>query len=191
MPNCDFYALRADAIQVMQFVFEETNCQVYESYSALDEELRQFKSVNEVFEVYDRCKPRPEIILQLYSNDMGGRLNIRRFQLDSKRVGPNVWRSTTEGWGLIQLYLRGSDDTGIHVSHTNHNTEKRAVAWEPACLDQLGPTATWNWKTVTAISNKINRHIRTRLAVSKAGSRVLLPHAFELYQNADVKLHLF
>jgi hypothetical protein len=189
MPNCDFYALRADATQVLKFIFNETDCQVYELYSIPGEDLRQFKSVDETLAAYDLNTPRPGALLQLYSPSMGGYLSIRQFELDSRKFGPGALRSNTEGWGCIQLYLDGLDNDGIHPSHTNHNSENRALAWQSTFVDRLGPASAWNWRVVTAISSRINRHIRNKLAVSKDGSRPLLPQAFEMLRDGHANLY--
>ena len=83
---------------------------------------------------------------------------------------------------MIQLYLGGESELGLLHSHTNHNTEKRALAWATTSSDQLGSPAAWNWKEVTRISSRLNRFIR-RITETKAGSRPVLPESARLLSD--------
>jgi hypothetical protein len=72
--------------------------------------------------------------------------------------------------------LGGTSPQGLVNSFSNHNTEVRAKKWVEV-LPELGPIEIWNWQETTAVSSKLNRFIRTKLASYKLGSRPVLPDA--------------
>lgn len=177
MPNCDFYASGADFDDLLDFVFAQADCRVFESYSPFDQELIEFHSKEEIAARYPVgvCRGNAQsVLLDLLARRAGGQLEVRRIDL-KPGVGA-TFRYAVNGWGLISLQLGGVGPQGLVPSHTNHNSEKRALAWAPA-FPELGGVAQWNWAEVTRTSNRINRHIRTKLAVAKIGSRAVLRDA--------------
>ena len=183
MPNCDFYALRDDARLVLEFVFEETDCQVFEMTSAQRQPLREFRAPGQVMDAFGKFG----INLQLYAPSMKGKLRTKRVELDTAKDGEANWLFEIHGWGAIQLYLATIRNGRIENSHTNHNSEKRALKWESIYGDDLGPVAAWDWKRVAAISRRINSRIR-KLAPAKRGSRPILPAAHQALQTGEVGL---
>ncbi len=176
MPNCDFYALEADALSVIEFVLEKTDCAVYEHYSAPGQELQRFDSLAALRRVLVAADSSANF--QLYSSSMKGLFRIRKIELDPGRFPVDPWRFESHGWGAIQLQFGGLREGRILHSHTNHNSEKRALAWEATHRDDLGAVAAWDWPEVVRISRALNRFIR-RCGVSKTGSRPVLPAAHE------------
>ena len=177
MPNCDFYALRDDAVAVLNYVYGETDCHVYEMASRPGEDLRQFNAVADLLAAFDLGHGRTSVLLQLYSRSMKGSFRIKRIDFDPARVKGPAWRYDACGWGAIQLYFGGIHENQIHPSHTNHNSEQRAITWEPTSKGDLGAVASWDWEAVGRISSALNRRI-ARLGVSKHGSRPVLPAAW-------------
>lgn len=175
MPNCDFYAIKDDLAEVLNFVLKETECEIFEKDSAPGAEIRQFFEVDEILTAYDRGIGEYKLPLNLYSPSMGGEFKFHRILLDEKMFGEGAFRYEAHGWGAIQLYLCGVHKERLYSSHTNHNSEKRALLWENN-FHELGPTETWNWSEVTRISSRINRFIR-KIAVEKYGSMPILPAA--------------
>ena len=45
MPELQFYAARQDIVTLLEFVYGETDCRVFEAYSAPDSEPREFGSI--------------------------------------------------------------------------------------------------------------------------------------------------
>jgi hypothetical protein len=191
MPNCDFYAAGTDHKAVLEFVLSRGDSDIYESYSRLDQPLRQFRSLGDFerhFSIADWKEGANEsILLQLYPHGAKGHVATRRIDLNPDACPPASSRYTFEGWGLVQLYLEPLKDGSLRPSHTNHNSHQRATKWSDAIHD-LGDPADWDWERVTSFSRRLNRFIRS-LAVAKSGSRVILPHAAEL-QRLGVKLLL-
>lgn len=173
MPNCDFYALDDDVLEVTEFVFKETPCQIFESYSEPCESLIQFSKPLEIVDAY--YSSTGNFLLQLYSPTMKGKFFIDRFDLDPKKFGNGAFRNRTMGWGQIQLYFGRLQNEKLQTSHTNHNSQKRAMAWYEQYPENDDPSL-WDWDEVLRISRKINRFIR-KISVDKIGSRVVLKAA--------------
>lgn len=180
VPNCDFYAAGQDLLDVLSVVFALGDCLVFEAYSPPGEDLREFKTVEEIRHRYalGLCEGRgPSVLLQLYAPSAAGAISRRRIDLKPQGgVTEARFRYTMEGWGLIQLQLGGVFDGGLVASHTNHNSKARAVNWENTC-PEMGPASAWNWAEVFRVSRRINTQIRTKLSVGKIGSRSVLPQA--------------
>lgn len=179
MPNLDFYAVAADFDAVLEYVFAKSGCRVFESYSAFDSDLIEFKTADMLKEklTVGQCSAdSPSILLQLVVPENSALSRIRKIDLSPAKSGGHTFRYTIEGWGLIQLYLGGLGPRGVVSSHTNHNSEARARAWQRTCPD-MGQTNSWDWPQITSVSSAFNRYIRSKLAVGKLGSRPVLPAA--------------
>ncbi|ODB99862.1 hypothetical protein A3197_05555 [Candidatus Thiodiazotropha endoloripes] len=178
MPNCDFYAVGGDLQKVLEFVFEELGCRVFELSSKPDTELREFRSAEEVMTLggFGECIGNAHsVYLQLWAQSASGEVEIRKISLNPKACNGATFRYQIQGWGLIQLYLGGISKAGIIHSHTNHNSEKRAEKWA-STYDELGAVSSWDWKVVNQVSSKLNRYIR-KISVLKLNSRPVLPEA--------------
>ena len=173
MPNCDFYGLREDQEDLIDFLLSGTDCSIHQMHSELGQRPRVFTSVDEVLDDYDAATGL--LLLNLYSPSMGGEFIIRRIDLNVRRFGIGAHRYEAHGWGAIQFYLGKIHEGRLQCSHTNHNTEKRAQN-RAAVYRHLGSPDSWNWRVVRQISSRINRYIR-KLAVAKEGSSSILPSA--------------
>ena len=74
----------------------------------------------------------------------------------------------------MQLYFGGVCDRVVTMSHFGHQSETRAKNW--------GVNGGVNWEALKTLSNRIQYHIRNRLAAAKAHSTCVLPEALELAQ---------
>jgi hypothetical protein len=179
MPNCDFYAVGDDHRAILEFLIEDGSCRIFEMYSPFGQRVKEFHNLTDFRARYDfrdwHLGCNESILLQLYAHDSSAKVAFERIELDPKRCQGATFRYKTVGWGLVQLYLEPVRRNKLHSSHTNHNSEKRARAWEETS-PELGPVARWNWKSVTSFSRRLNSFIR-KLAVFKIGSRVVLPQA--------------
>jgi hypothetical protein len=180
MPNCDFYATPKDHAEILTWLFSEGTCRVYELSSEFEMPLREFRSAAEVLERFADVLPggskRTVVYLQLYVLGASPPFVPRRVTLDPKACGGATFRYAAEGWGLVQLYLASLTSHGLDSSHTNHNSEKRAQAWEPASI------SAWDFKRISGFSSRLNREIRKR-RIAKVGSRVILPGALEIWNS--------
>jgi hypothetical protein len=185
VPNLDFYAVGADFDAVLNYIFKERACRVFESYSPPGEEIAEFKSTAEISARYPVgiCRGSgASVFLQLVPPGAAPLFAIRRVSLSPDANQGHTFRYAVTGWGLIQLYLGGQGPYGLVASHTNHNTESRARRWQ-AVHPELGPAAAWDWREVTRVSSAFNRFVRTKLAVSKIGNRPVLSNAAEAISN--------
>lgn len=186
MPNCDFYAVPEDWLQIVQFIFTNDGWLLYELSSEFDAKVRAFRSVDEVKAI---VRPDHESYeFQLHSPQMGGRVEFRKITLRSGAVPGKTFRYSTEGWGLIQFYVHQPRDGQLRPCHTNHNSLRRAETWAPVRDVQLmgGPEG-WDWRQVSSTSNRLNRYIR-KLGVAKSGSRPILPGAQARLESGTLKL---
>jgi hypothetical protein len=177
--NLDFFAAEADQRAVLDFLFSSTDVRVFESYSEYSAELREFRSTDELATTFalgsDPHGNGHAILLQLWSPAVMRDLTIRRFALDPAHCNGHTFRYNIEGGGLIQLYLGGVCGQVVTKSHYGHQSQVRAEAW--AVDDGV------NWEALKTLSNRIQYHVRKRLAAGKAASMPVLPQALELARS--------
>ena len=187
MPNCDFFACGDDHRVILEHIFDNLPCRIFELSSRFDSELAEFASLADIerhfgIDNWSRNEHR-SLLLTIYAADANGSLNFRRIALDSTKCDGATFRYSCDGWGLIQLYLESPRKGGLRNSHTNHNSEKRAGNWSPT-YPEMGDPADWNWAAVNSFSRKLNRFIR-KCGVHKIGSRVVLPCASEFMETEN------
>ncbi len=173
MANLDFFAVRADMLDLLSFIYSETDCVVFESYSRFDTDLRQFVSIAEIDAAHpigdDPHGKGHAILLQLHSPSVAAHPRVKRLDL---RVPGYSFRYCVESAGLMQLYLGGSSGGLISQSHFGH--------WNEAGARQrcMFPVDDVNWALQRSLSGKIQRQIKHRLSPAKFQSRYIMSHAF-------------
>jgi hypothetical protein len=174
--NLDFFAAEAGLRAVLDFLFSSTDIRVFESYSEYGAELREFRSTEELAAAFplgsDPYGNGKVILLQLWSPSVMRDLTIRRFALDPAHCNGHTFRHNIEGGGLMQLYLGGVCERVVTMSHFGHQSQVRAQAW--------GVDGDVNWQALKTLSNRIQYHIRKRLAAGKVPGRPVLPQALGL-----------
>jgi hypothetical protein len=176
MPNCDFFATGDDHAKVLAFVFDELPVRVFESFSETGHDIREFRKPSEILDEPSLWSEANTALLELWPTAASSNVVRSRINLGTLGYGEGPFRFRLEGWGLIQLHLGTRDGARILSSHTNHNSEARALRSKTTGQPQLGHPNAWNWVEVARVSNKLNRHLRKE-AVSKLGSRLVLPEA--------------
>lgn len=176
MGTLDFFAAKEDLRALLAFLFEETDARVFEHYSEYDQELREFRSVEQVESTFPQLgsaqSGRQSVLLQLWSPSVEADLEVQRIELDPRRCRGATFRYTLENSSSMQLYLGGVVDRTITVSHFGHNSEARARKW--------GNAAGVDWSALKTLSNRIRYHIRQRLAAAKVPGRPVLGAALRL-----------
>lgn len=174
--NLDFFAAEDDVRAGLDFLFSSTDARVFESYSEYDADLREFRSTEELAAVFplgtDPNSNGSAVLLQLWSPSVMQDLTIRRFALNPTACDGHTFRHNIEGGALMQLYLGGVCGRVVTKSHFGHQSKARARAWE---VDDGV-----NWESLKTQSNRIQYHLRTRLAAGKVPGRPVLPQAMEL-----------
>ena len=183
MPHLAFYATSDDVELIMAFVLQE--CRVFERYSVPDSPLRSLASPLEVRDAFDQRGPGG-LGLMLYSPSMKGEFIVERLELKPNATPGKSWRERISGWGLIQMELTGLRGATLGPSFTNHNTESRARAWEQT-YPQLPSVRAWDFREVTRISRRINRHIASA-GIRKDGPRPILPAADAMAKAGNIVL---
>jgi hypothetical protein len=189
MPNCDFYATPTDHRILLDWLFSEQTCQIYELASDWEQPLRRFNTTDEVLSQFERTyvtgKKWTSVHLQLYVLGAGPKFEPRKIALNPEACNGATYRYGAEGWGLVQLYLESVGDNRLGNSHTNHNSQRRAETWA-ATVDDLGDPARWDFARINSFSARLNRQIKKQ-SVAKIGSRPVLPGALVLW-DAGVAL---
>jgi hypothetical protein len=174
--NLDFFAAEADQRAVLDFLFSSTDVRVFESYSEYDADLREFRSTEEIAATFplgtDPYGNGGVILLRLWSPSVLRDLTIERFALKPEHCEGHTFRHRIDGGGLMALDLGGVCGRVVTKSHFGHMSRTRARAWE---VDDGV-----NWEALKTLSNRIQYHIRTRLAAGKVPGRPVLPQALEL-----------
>jgi hypothetical protein len=185
MPNCDFYATIDDHRELLDWLFSESTCDVYESYSDFGTDLMKFSSPSEVLAQFERRYETGEkwksVELQLYVSGAGPTFQPRRVAVNPKFCNGATYRYAAEGWGLVQLYLSRPTQDGLDGSHTNHFTQKGAAA-KAATEEARADVDCWDFKRITAFSSRLNRQIR-RLSVGKLNSRPVLAGGLAIWES--------
>lgn len=168
MPNLDFYATGDDLRELLSFIHAQTDIVVFDSYSELDQEVRRFKSLEQV-EAAHRLGGHPAIHFQLWSQAVMKRPIIRRIEL---KVPGHTFRYAVEGAGLMQLYPDGVKDGIIHHTHfgcwTEAGARRRSIHSPDDC----------DWRALSKVSGQIQRQVR-KMATAKLYTRPVLRHAFD------------
>ena len=142
MPQTKFLANK-DAIEAFfKFVFSETDCRVYETYSRFDCELRSFSSVDELSACFPLGVNEASLgsaqHFALWSVSVMPAPMIRR--IDLKKVKSHSFRYAVEGCGLFSLLLGGMSEIGLSNSTLSYWSEAGArercqVTPGPALVD--------------------------------------------------------
>jgi hypothetical protein len=172
----DFFAAEADQRAVLDFLFSATDVRVFESYSEFGAELREFRSADELAAAFplgtDPYGNGNAVLLQLWSPSVMRDLTITRIALNPAACDGHTFRYRIDGGGLMQLYLGGVCDRVVTKSHFGHQSQIRAQKWD---VDQGV-----NWVALKKLSNRIQYHVRKRLAVGKVPGMPVLPQALGL-----------
>jgi hypothetical protein len=187
MPELQFYAAREDIVTLLEFVYGETDCRVFEAYSEYDRALREFGSIAELDSVFtlgtDNFHRGLVTHLSLWSPATGGGPTIERFELS---VPGHTHRHTVGGSDVMELQLGGVGPKGISPSRFAHTARPRAEAVRDG--HAVPSLAEVDWDELERLSRRIRTRIR-RLATAKWGSRrmrpvrPILPHAERLWHQ--------
>lgn len=185
--NYDFFADRADKLQILEYILCETDLQIYDASSIYGQEICNYKSVEEISSKFDLVNgDKFAVTFQLWTPRHKGQPLFRKIELDPKRCNGHTFRYSTEGWGLIQLYFGGLKNNELNLSHIGHFTEKAALKWEDANSFNR-QVSSWDWTEIQLSSKKLKHQMHNKMASKKLGTIDVLPGAAVL-ENAGIRL---
>ena len=168
MAQLDFFGLDEDFYSLMQFVFAETDMIVYEAYSRIDRDIRQIKSVEELRAMADE-RMAGGFLLRGWFPDVTDTPTFNTFKLNPD-VGTH--RTSLEGAAVVQ-FSQGVIDLGhLKFSSFSHWNEAGAIQRDVPGSEKV------NWAAMRRHSGRIHRHTRNKLAIAKAATAPVLPHAY-------------
>ena len=184
MANLDFYATIEDHKALLEYLFEQSDVRVFESYSMLDRELREFTKTSQVLdEIRDARWSRHCVLLQLWVPTASTKVEIERIALS---IPGHAFRYRIGGWGLMQLYLSKETEAEILVSHFGHFNQRGAEvrSTSPAAPSaNPGTAADWDWAKLLQVSRRIQYRIKHELSETSINSRPVLRDAALLMRN--------
>jgi hypothetical protein len=184
--NYDFFADKADKLEILDFIFNDTDLHVYDLGSPYGQEICEYKTIDEVSSKFDLEIDEFGTTFQLWTPRHKGKPIFRKVDLDPKRCNGHTFRYSTEGWGLIQLYFGGLKNNELKHSHIGHFNEKGALKWDET-NNVNGLVSSWDWTEIQATSRKLKYQIHNKLATRKIGSFGVLSGADKL-EKQGIKL---
>ncbi|HLO43420.1 MAG TPA: hypothetical protein VK175_03735 [Leadbetterella sp.] len=185
--NYNFFADKADKLEILEFIFKETDLHIYDLSSPHGQEICQYKTVQEISSKFDfENGDKFALTFQLWTPRHKGKLLFRKIDLDPKHCKGHTFRYSTEGWGLIQLYFGGIKNYELNHSHIGHFNEKEALKWEETNKVN-GLVSSWDWTEIQATSRKLKYQIHNKLATRKIESFGILSGADKL-ETQGIKL---
>jgi len=176
----DFFAGKADKLQILEYIFNETDLQVYDLASTFEQEICNYKSVEEISTKFDLTNGEKfAVTFNLWTPRHGGQPIFNRIDLDPRRCKGHTFRYFTNGWGLIQLYFGGLMNNELYNSHIGHFNEAGALKNE-SDNHINGSVKSWDWAEIQKTSRKLRYQIHNKLAIRKIGSYGILPDADKL-----------
>jgi hypothetical protein len=147
----DFFANKTDKLEILDFIFKETDLKIYDLGSPYGLEICEYKSVNDIDSKFDLDNgDKFAMNFQLWTPRHKGKPVFRKINLDPKHCNGHTFRYSTDGWGLIQLYFGGLKNNELNQSHIGHFTEKEALKNEILLLLMAG--------LILGTGLKYNRH---------------------------------
>lgn len=185
--NYDFYASKADKLKVLEFIFNETDLQIFDLSSSYGQEICQYKSIEEISTKFDMNNGNQfAMTFKMWSPSFKGEITFRKVDLNPKSCNGHTFRYATEGWGLINLYFGGQQNGILSNSNIGHFSQKGASKWEDINTANAG-VDNWDWKEIEQVSRKLKNFINKNLAIRKIGTCGILEGADKL-ENEGVKL---
>jgi hypothetical protein len=182
----DFFADRADKIEILDFILNETDLHVYDLGSPYGQEICQYKTVGEISSKFDLDNGgKFAVTFQLWTPRHKGKPLFRKIGLDPKHCNEHSFRYSTDGWGLIQLYFGGLKNNELNQSHIGHFNEREALKNESLTTFN-GKVNDWDWAEIQATSRKLKYQIHNKLATRKNGSFGVLTGANNLVKQGII-----
>ncbi|MDP5215325.1 hypothetical protein ORJ66_19935 [Pseudoalteromonas tunicata] len=180
MAQLDFYANSSDIIHVIDYMFELSPMRLFEAYSRVDHEIREFKSGKDVLESSHIEDNHGGIFVRGWWDSVTSSPYVKRFDLN-----PTVgrFRESLEGVGTFQL-LQGRPhdlaDNALNLSCFTHWNEKGAFQRANCSDSEISEV---NWAELKCLSGKLHRQIINTFSKAKLFKRPILEGAYSDLKN--------
>lgn len=182
MAQLDFYANSSDVLEVIDYMFELSPMKLFEAYSRIDHEIREFKSSK-------------DILASSHIEDNHGGIFVRGWWetvtsnpfVKTVDLNPSIgkYRQSLEGVGIFQL-LQGRPhdlaDNALNLSRFTHWNEKGALQRANYSDNDVLEV---NWAEFKSLSGKLHRHLRNQMFQAKLFKRPILKGAYSDLQNGS------
>jgi len=177
-----FYATSDDLRNLLQFVYTETDFRVFEAYSRVNHDLREFIDLTD----FDRERPADashgKLHLDLISPSVSDGPEIIQFKLNESAGGgirsrvqdPSAARIVEGG---IRRDIEGKPLYWTDFAHWSEKGARQRANYSDERLDQI------NWRELERLSRRLVRQIKVKVAVAKYHSRPILPDAFRQMES--------
>ncbi len=160
----DFYGTIADKTLILDFIFSETNYQVFDHYSELGQELQQYYSTNEILEKFDLEKGRQYAVNFGLWNPLDGTENIvRKIELNPEKCDGHTFRFSSEGWGIQRLYFGGIENVYLNRSTFMGLNEKGALNKDFFNPENEKEAHKLDWKLIRSDQRKLKSFIEKKI----------------------------
>jgi len=180
----DFYANSDDILAVIDFMFELAPMKLFEAYSLIDNEIREFKSTSEIKNSTHIDDNHGGIFVRGWWQTVTSKPFVKKIELNPA-VGK--YRYSLEGVGMFQL-IQGrphkSAENSLDISSFTHWNEKGALERAPYSENDVMEV---NWKEFQSLSGKLQRYVRNKIPSARLLKRPILHGAFA-YLEAGGKL---
>lgn len=164
----DFFANKTDKLKILDFIFKDTDLQVYDFASPYGKEICHYKTVEEVSSKFDFEIDEFGTNFQLWSPRHKGKPIFNKIELNPKYCQGYSFRYATQGWGLIQLCFGGMKNNELKHSHIGHFNQKGALKWQDSNKVN-GNVDSWDWTEIQVTSRKLKNHIQNKLVMRIMG----------------------
>lgn len=177
--NYHFFASEADKLQLLDFLFQEADLQVFDSYSPYGQGIREYKKTAEVTSAFDlKTGGQFAVSLSLWAPSFLGAVRVEKITLNPKYCKGHTFRYSSAGLGLLHLHLGGEQNSVQRYSNLAHVSQKKAMAIN-SNLPYAEKASSWNWTEITKAGRQLKYVIHQQMSVDKRGNMGILPGAAE------------
>ncbi|WP_114790420.1 hypothetical protein U0035_14170 [Niabella yanshanensis] len=186
----DFYGTAADKKLILDFIFDETNYQVFDHYSEPGQELKQYFSTNEIIEKFDLENGRQyAVCLSLWNSLDGSKNIIRKVDLNPEKCEGQTFRFSSNGWGVQQLYFGGIQNGYLNQSTFTGFNEKGALAKDLFNPEIEREAHKLDWTLIRFDQRKLKSFIDKEIATTNKIRRgIILMNANQEIENGKLKI---
>jgi hypothetical protein len=172
-----FYATRDDLHELLEFVYSQTDSRVFEAYSRINHEAREFRSLDDLRQQDPAAASHGKLHLRLCSPSVTTGPTFSRFELKAEVGGG--YRVSVEDPSIIRI-VEGGIRKDIaqaplywtEIASWNEAGARQRSLYSKAELDRI------DWRELARLSNRIWRFIKDKLGVASLGPRPILRHTF-------------